>query len=153
VVIAERCSVMAARGLRGYGLCRAKQLFEFGPSLFDRVEIRRVGRPAQQIGPHGPDTFANALHLVRGEIVHHDQISCTKAVGRAPRRGRQGKFRRRSRPRRSWGDHAAQAHRTQDGEDLPVAFRRTIACEPRILKRSALAFGLSLSLLTLLRPS
>jgi hypothetical protein len=126
--------------------CGTEQYFEFAPGLFDGVEVGRVRRQVEQIGTRGVDAFANALHFVRGEVVHDDQVSGLQLraedrveVGEEDLGVGGGLNRHR-------GDHASEAYRAQDGEDLPVAFGRAFmhprslqaACEaPRHLRRDA----------------
>ena len=57
------CGPFAERGL------------EFGEDLFDRVEIRAVGRQVEECRAGGFDGLADARDLVRAEIVHDDDIT------------------------------------------------------------------------------
>jgi hypothetical protein len=133
-------------GFAGACFGGAEQYFEFAPCFFDGVEVGRVGWQIKQIGTCSLDAFANALHLMRGEVVHDDQVSGLQL--RAEDRVEVGEedLGVGGGLDRHCGDHSADAHRSQDGEDFPVAFGRTFmharslqaACEaPRHLSRDA----------------
>src|SRR5205807_6505145 len=51
---------------------------ELGEHLLDRVEVGAVGREVSEFRARGLDGLANALDLVRAEIVHHDDVAGPK---------------------------------------------------------------------------
>ena len=53
----------------------AEQLFEFGPGLFDGVEIGRIGWQIEQSGTHGLHACSHALDLMNVEVVHHEDVA------------------------------------------------------------------------------
>jgi hypothetical protein len=59
----------------GAGRGGAEQGLELGKGVLDRVQVRAVGRQVEQAGAGGRDRRANALDLVGGEVVHHDEIA------------------------------------------------------------------------------
>ncbi len=48
----------------GSGIGGAEQLLELGPSLFDGVEVRRIGRQIDELRASGLDSLADAFDLV-----------------------------------------------------------------------------------------
>ena len=56
----------------------AEQCFEFGESLFDRVEVGTVGRQIEQTCAGTLDRLANAGDLVRAEPVHDHDIAAAQ---------------------------------------------------------------------------
>ncbi len=118
----------------------AELLFEFGPGFFDRIQIGGVGRQIEQRGSHAFDPLPDPSDFVRTEVVHDDDLACLKL--RAEHMVEVGKedLRVRCGLDGHGGDHAAHAHRTQDREDLPVAFRRGFG-DPLAAPRPAIALG------------
>jgi hypothetical protein len=53
----------------------AEERFEFGEGLFDRVEVRAVGRQELQEGAGLLNRDADLRVLVRGQVVEHDDIA------------------------------------------------------------------------------
>jgi hypothetical protein len=53
----------------------SQEELEFGEDLFDRVEVRAVGRQEQLLGPCRPDCLAHSLAFVAAEIVHDDDVT------------------------------------------------------------------------------
>ena len=53
----------------------AQQGLEFGEGELDRVEVGRIGRQLEQAGAGCLDGVADAGDLVRGEIVHDDDVA------------------------------------------------------------------------------
>jgi hypothetical protein len=53
---------------------RAEERFQFGKRLFDRIEIRAVGRQKSQDGSRLLDGGADLRLFVGGEIVEHNHI-------------------------------------------------------------------------------
>ncbi len=121
-------------------LCGAELLFELAPCFFDRIEVGRVGRQIEHGCPASLDAFPYAGDLVRTEVVHDHDLAWQKL--RAEHVIEIGKedFRVGGGLDGHGGDHAAQAHRTQDGEDLPVAFGRRFDNAPAS-KRTSVALG------------
>ncbi len=99
-------------------------MFELGPGLFDGVQVGRVRRQIKQLRACGLDPLRHAVDLVRAEVVHHHHISWSE--GRAEEMVQVGEedVRIGGRGDGHRSDHAAQAHRAQDGDDLPVSLRR-----------------------------
>jgi hypothetical protein len=111
------------KGDCGAGLDLAKDLLEFGPGLFNRILVGRIGRQIEQLCLTGLDALTNSVDLVRTEIVHHHYIAGLQ--DRAQNLVQEGKeyIPVRSRLDGHGSDHATGAHCAQKGEDLPVAFR------------------------------
>ena len=92
-------------------------------SLFDRVEVRRVGRQEPEPGPGGPDHLPHGGRLVGSEVVHDDDIAGLEhghellldigaealAVDRPVEHARRGE--------------PVEAQRAQEGQRAPVAVR------------------------------
>ena len=59
------------------GPCRglAQERLELGEELLDRVEIGTVGRQIEERGVGRGDRLADAVDLVRGEIVEHHDVA------------------------------------------------------------------------------
>ena len=57
------------------GLELSQLLFDLGPAFFDRVEVRRVGRQVTECCAGLFNEFPYAVHFVRSEIVHDDQLT------------------------------------------------------------------------------
>ncbi len=53
----------------------AEQGFEFGKRQFDRIEVRRIGRKVKELSAEALDRLSDPGHLVRGKIVHDDEVS------------------------------------------------------------------------------
>ena len=71
----ERFGESMLEGGDGTGLERAQLLFDLCPALFDGVKVRRVGRQVTKRGSGLFDEFAYAVHFVRSEVVHDDQLT------------------------------------------------------------------------------
>ncbi len=56
-------------------------MFELGEDLFDRVQVRAVGRQKDQMGSPGPDGGARGLALVAAQIVEHDDVAGLQGWG------------------------------------------------------------------------
>ena len=96
---------------------------QFGEHLFDRVEVRRVGRKVEHLGAHRLDRLPDAGHLVSAEVVEDHRVASLQhgdqgvgdvgaealTVGGSVEQGR--------------GGHAARAQGRRDGDRLPVAVR------------------------------
>ena len=54
---------------------RSEELFELGPSLFNRVQIWRIGRQVQQFRSSRLDASAHAVDLVRTQVIHHHHVA------------------------------------------------------------------------------
>lgn len=52
----------------------ANEPLELGEDLFDRIEVRAVGRQIQDLGSDPFDRRLNARHFVRLEVDHHDDV-------------------------------------------------------------------------------
>lgn len=50
-------------------------MLDLGESLFDRVEVWRVGRQVPKPGVGGADHLPDGCRLVGAEIVHHDDVA------------------------------------------------------------------------------
>jgi len=50
-------------------------VFEFSEDLFDRIEVRAVGRQEEQMGSRGADRVAGRFALVTAEIVEDDDLA------------------------------------------------------------------------------
>ena len=59
----------------GSGFELAKNLLEFGPSLFDGIQIGRVGRKVEQLCLALFDALADTIDFVRAEIIHDQHIA------------------------------------------------------------------------------
>ena len=57
------------------GPCRAEKRFQFGEGLFDRVEVRTVGRQKADVGACAFNRRANRRVFVDREAVEHDHIA------------------------------------------------------------------------------
>ena len=53
----------------------AEQQLELGEDLLDRVQVGRVGRQVQQLGPDGADGAANGGTFVTAQVVHDDNVA------------------------------------------------------------------------------
>lgn len=51
---------------------------ELGEHLFDRVEVRAVGRQVDDLGLGLPDCLCDSGHLVARQVVHHHQVAGTQ---------------------------------------------------------------------------
>ena len=99
----------------------AEQRLEFGEGLFDRVEVRAVGREVPQRRARGLDGASHAGALVSRQVVHDDDVARRQRghenlldvdqEGR-PVHGAVEDHRRR---------HAAQAKAGRQGGGLPVS--------------------------------
>ena len=102
----------------------SQELFEFGPGLLDGIEVGRVRGQIEYFRADGLDPLANASNLMRAQVVHDDDIAgLQRGAEDVVEVGQEDLGVGRSLDDHG-GDHAAEAHRAQDGEDLPVAFRR-----------------------------
>ena len=68
-------------GFDGPFLGFSQQRFEFGEDLFDRVEVRRIGRQEDEPGTSSTDQTAHLAAFVRTKIVHHHNISGRQCWG------------------------------------------------------------------------
>jgi hypothetical protein len=105
----------------------AEERFQFGEGLFDRIEIRTVGRQESQPRADLRNRGTHLGLLVRGEVVEHDHIAGSQrgyehlldvgekrhGVHRPIEHRRRGQFRR--------------PERRHDRVRLPVAARRVVA--------------------------
>src|SRR6202789_4502048 len=71
----ERAGDGLVEGFDRSSPCLAQQGLQFGEELFDRIEVGAVWRQITQVGTGGLDGFADALDLVAGQIVHHDNVA------------------------------------------------------------------------------
>jgi len=78
-------------GLEGTGGGFAQQGLELGEELFDGIEVRGIRRQIEQGGAGGFDSSAHADDLMRGEIVHHDDVAPTQGAGIARNMGQEHK--------------------------------------------------------------
>ena len=69
-----RASEMAcSKQFEGASLGRAEVLFDFGPSFFDGIKVRRIGRQVQQCSSGRFDPFPHAGHFMGGQVIgDHD---------------------------------------------------------------------------------
>jgi hypothetical protein len=71
----EECADAFPSGLdRSFGGF-AQQELELCEDLFDRVEIRGVGRQEEELGAGGTDRFADGGAFVAAEVVHDDDVA------------------------------------------------------------------------------
>ena len=98
----------------------SEALLEFAPCLFDRVEVRRVGRQVEQRSPARLDPLAYAVDLVGAEVVHDDDMTWPQLGAQHLIEVGEEDFTVGGRLDGHGGQHAAVVHRTQDGDDLPV---------------------------------
>src|ERR1035441_5109185 len=61
--------------LGGAGLGGAEQLFQLGPGLLDRIQVRRIRRQVEQFSSRSLDQLLDPGHLVGAEVVHYDHIA------------------------------------------------------------------------------
>ena len=158
----ERAGDGLVEGFDRSSPCLAQQGLQFGEELFDRIEVGAVWRQITQVGTGGLDGFADALDLVAGQIVHHDNVALPQrrdqellhpseeclAVDRAVDD--------------AWRRHAVLAQGSNEGDCFPVTVRdcanqplatRTTAVKPGHLggraafvdKDQALRFHISLT--------
>ena len=66
----------------------AQQVLELGEDLFDRVQVRRVFRQEEELGPGCADELAHRFGFVTTEIVHDHDVAGAKRGGRGPSRHR-----------------------------------------------------------------
>ena len=66
----------------------AHETFELGENLFDRVEVRAVGRQEEQLGACRAYGVADELAIVAAEIVERDDVARGSASAREPARRR-----------------------------------------------------------------
>jgi len=105
----------------------AHERLQLRKGLFDRIEIRAVGRQEPELGADGFDRRAHRWLFVHGEIVEHDHIA------RAQRRHQDlldvGEKRRRvdRSVEHSRCPEAVEAQRRHDRVRLPVTAGRVIA--------------------------
>ena len=62
-------------GCDGTGLKSAQRLFNLRPTLFDRVEVGRVGRQVAERGSGLFDEFSYAIDFMSAQIVHDNQLA------------------------------------------------------------------------------
>jgi len=53
----------------------AEQQFQFGPSLFDGVQVWRIGRQVEQFRTCLLDPLAHAFDLVRAQVIQHYHVT------------------------------------------------------------------------------
>ena len=101
----------------------ADRPFEFREDQLNRVQVGTVRWQVDQCGPDGRDRFADAGHLVRGEVVHHHEVAGTQSrcgllwgVG-------QEQFAIHRTVDRQWCGQAVVTQRRDKGRRLPVAVR------------------------------
>src|SRR6266851_5505806 len=56
----------------------AQQVLELGEDLFDRVQVRRVFRQEEELGPGWADELAHRFGFVTTEIVHDHDVAAAK---------------------------------------------------------------------------
>ncbi len=75
-MMAAKASAMAcSKAATETSLGRTEELLYLRPSLFDGVEVGRIGRQADQAGTGGSDEFPHPSHFVRRQIVHDHHLS------------------------------------------------------------------------------
>ena len=74
----EKAADTAPHAVDGAFFSLAKQDFELGEDLLDRIEVGAVGRQEQEAGASGPDYGPHGGLLVAGEVVHDDDITRAK---------------------------------------------------------------------------
>ena len=65
-------------GFFGSCLGGQKQCFEFRPSLFDGVQVRRIGRQVEHFRATFLDALLDSVDLVRTQVVHHHHVARTQ---------------------------------------------------------------------------
>lgn len=108
-------------GLLGTCADGSEGLLELAPGLFDWVQIGRVGGQVEQRSPARLDSLAYAVNLVGAEIVHDDDVAGSQLRTQHLVEVGEEDFAVGGRLDRHGGEHATVIHRTQDGDDLPVA--------------------------------
>src|ERR1035437_8045662 len=105
------------------GLGGAEQLFQLGPGLLDRIQVRRIRRQVEQFSSRSLDQLLDPGHLVGAEVVHYDYIA-------GPQLRTQHLFEIGQKDVAIGGlldghgrQQAAEAQGAEDGEDLPMASR------------------------------
>lgn len=71
----ESFSKSLLEGNDGASFERAELLLHLGPTLLDGVEVRRVGRQVTERSPGLLDEFSDAIHFVRSQVIHDDQLA------------------------------------------------------------------------------
>ena len=66
---------MPSQGHRRFGEPFFARVFELGENLFDRIEVRAVGRQKALRRPGGFDGFTNAGGFMGTEIIHDDDVA------------------------------------------------------------------------------
>ena len=61
--------------LEAAGVGLSQQRLELGERLFDRVQVRTVGRQIEQLGAHRADRSADRWVLMAGQIVHDHDVA------------------------------------------------------------------------------
>src|ERR1700679_393113 len=112
----------------------------FAQGFLDGVEVWRVGWEIEQCCSTGCDSLAYAGDLVRAEVVHDHHIARSQCWTENVVEVSEEYLGVGCRLDGHRGDHAAQAHRTQDGKDLPAALGRGLM-HPHSARRSGVAPG------------
>src|SRR5260370_2261267 len=99
----------------------SQQLFEFGPGLLDGVEAREVRWQLEDLSTDSGDALGNACDVMRTQVVYDNIAGLQPRVENVVQVGQED-LGFGSRLDSHGDEHAAEAHRAQDGEDLPVAF-------------------------------
>jgi hypothetical protein len=128
------------KGFDGSGLSGSHALFEFGPGLFDRIEVRRVGRQVEQRCTASLDPVAYALDLVGAEVVHDYHVARPQLRAKHVVQVSQEDLAVGGGFDGHRGQHAVVVHRTQDGQHLPVAARHGIV-DPFAARRPCIDAG------------
>ena len=114
------------KGFCGSSLEPAKNLLEFGPSLFDGIQVGRVRRKVEQFGLALFDALADPIDFVRAKIVHDHHIARLQSWTQNLIQKAEEDFSVCGRFNGHSGNDAASAHRAQKGEDLPIALRGSL---------------------------
>ena len=129
-------------GVCGSGFEVAKNLLEFGPRLFDGIQIGGVGRKVEQFCLALFDALPDTIDFVRAEIIHDQHIAGLQSWAQNLVQKAEEDFSICGCFNGHGGNDAARAHGAQKRKNLPTAFRGSLvdslpARSPSIQSRHA----------------
>lgn len=125
-------------GRQGAGFEYAQSLFELRPAFFDGVEVGRVRWQIEQCCPGLPNTLGHAVDLVRGQVVHDNNLAGPELGTKNVLEVSQEDVSVGSRFDRHGGDPAGNTDRTQHAQGSPVTCRNAFT-EPRTTRDATVA--------------
>ncbi len=103
-----------------------EQRFQLGEPQFDRIQVGTIGRQVPELRARRLDPLADALDLMRGQIIHHDDVAGLERGDEdliEVREKRLPVHRPIEQSRRGQPGHAERGH---ERARLPVVVRRVI---------------------------